>query len=273
VGWRAPLGRGLLFEAGLFTSPIGCEGFAVKDQWNWSRSNLFFGLPFYHTGVRATYPFTDRLSVSVAGYNGWNSVVDNNPEKSVAVQFTYAIPDHLSFSLLYFGGVERNTTDAMGAMRTDRPWRHLIDAYVQWFVSPRFALMAQVDGGLEQGNAFGTPGWFTAALYARVKVTDWLYLAGRADAFFEAVPAGESPIFWAGVPWVSEGTVTVDLRPHENVSLRVEYRHDVSGTAPAGSGFDHGLYFRGNVATDAMGAFVTNAQYQDTLTVGATTWF
>ena len=35
---------------GIFLSPIGPEGIAVKDNWNWSRSNLFFGLPFYHTG-------------------------------------------------------------------------------------------------------------------------------------------------------------------------------------------------------------------------------
>src|SRR5262249_4409978 len=54
VGYRAPLGCGLLFEGGIFLSPIGPEGMAVKDQWNWSRSNLFFGLPFYHTGLRVS---------------------------------------------------------------------------------------------------------------------------------------------------------------------------------------------------------------------------
>jgi hypothetical protein len=84
VAWHAPLGRGLLLEAGLFLSPIGPEGMAVKDQWNWSRSNLFFGLPFYHTGMRASYGLSDTLTLSVAAYNGWNSVVDNNDEKSVS---------------------------------------------------------------------------------------------------------------------------------------------------------------------------------------------
>src|SRR5207248_6368973 len=51
VGWKAPLGHGLLFEAGVFPSPIGPEVFAVKDDWNWSRSNLFFALPYYHAGI------------------------------------------------------------------------------------------------------------------------------------------------------------------------------------------------------------------------------
>src|SRR5262245_43260847 len=85
IAWHAPVGRkGLLLEGGLFLSPIGPEGMAVKDQWNWSRSTLFFGLPFYHTGLRATYAWTDRISTTLAAYNGWNSVVDNNQEKSLA---------------------------------------------------------------------------------------------------------------------------------------------------------------------------------------------
>jgi hypothetical protein len=58
---------------------------AVRDNWNWSRSNLFFGLPFYHTGVRATYALTE-LGITAGGYNGWNSVLDNNAEKSVALR-------------------------------------------------------------------------------------------------------------------------------------------------------------------------------------------
>ena len=66
VAYKAPLGRGLLIEGGIFLSPVGPEGMAIKDQWNWSRSNLFFGLPFYHTGLKVSYAFTDRLFT-----NGW----------------------------------------------------------------------------------------------------------------------------------------------------------------------------------------------------------
>lgn len=59
VGYRFRVGRGLLVSAGLFLSPIGPEGMAVHDNWNWSRSNLFFGLPFYHTGLRVAYPLSE----------------------------------------------------------------------------------------------------------------------------------------------------------------------------------------------------------------------
>ena len=73
VTYKAPIGRGLVIKAGIVRSPIGMESFAVHDNWTWSRSNLYFGLPYYHTGLRATYEFSDRVSASVAVLNGWNS--------------------------------------------------------------------------------------------------------------------------------------------------------------------------------------------------------
>lgn len=119
VGWKAPVGRGLLVQAGLMASPIGFESFAVKDNWNWSRSNLFFGLPFYHAGVRATYAWTDELSTTVGVWNGWNAVVDGNAPKSVQASVAWKRADRFLVQALYFGGVERPTGAPEGPW-----WRH-----------------------------------------------------------------------------------------------------------------------------------------------------
>jgi hypothetical protein len=35
----------VVIDAGVFPSPIGPEVLPIKDNWNWSRSDLFFGLP------------------------------------------------------------------------------------------------------------------------------------------------------------------------------------------------------------------------------------
>src|SRR5687768_15129769 len=83
VTYKAPVFRGLLLQAGIVASPIGMKQFAVKDHWTWSRSNLFFGFPYYHTGVRATYEWSSELTSTFSVFNGWNNVVDNNEEKSV----------------------------------------------------------------------------------------------------------------------------------------------------------------------------------------------
>ncbi len=262
LAYVAPLGRGLTFDTGLFLSPIGPEGLAIKDQWNWSRSDLFFGLPFYHAGVRATYPLTERLSASLQLYNGWNSVVDNNPELSPAVQVTYNVADHLTVNALYFGGVERNVGAPEG-----RPWRHLFDGYVMIAPLPWLSLLAHADAGFEP-NHFGTSGWAAGALYFRVHPADWCYLAARGDYFREFVASNElgsaAPIFWAGSRWIASGTVTADFRPHDNLSVRLELRHDQA---------EKELFFSGQVHLGPDGVALPSARTQDTLTVGAVAWF
>lgn len=261
AGYRFEVGRKPSVLAGIFLSPIGPESMAVKDNWNWSRSNLFYGLPFYHTGARVTYPLTDGWAVTLAVYNGWNSVVDNNEEKSVSAQIAYA-RDHLTASLLYFGGVER----APGAPE-GRAGRHLLDAHATWNVTEWLSLLAHANGGIEP-NEFGTSAWVAGALYARARVTSELFFAARADAFCEHVAeSGEgtaSPIFWPA-PWVASQTFTADYRPREHVSFRLEYRHDQAGG---------NMFFGGEVIGDgAVESFVSNRALQDTFTVGVTTWF
>ncbi len=262
AGYRFDVGRGLLLQAGLFLSPIGPEGMAVRDNWTWSRSNLFFGLPFYHTGARLTYPLSEAWAVTLACYNGWNSVVDNNDEKSLSAQVTYTRPESLALSLLYFTGVERPRGAVEG-----RAWRHLVDMHATFHATPRLSLMAHVNAGTEP-NRIGTSAWAAGALYARFRVSKTLFLAARGDVFRERVPSGEggaaAALFWP-VPWVASGTATVDLRPHERASFRLEYRHDQA----AGD-----MYFGDAVIGDGITTpFTPNRRAQDTVTAGVTTWF
>lgn len=262
VGYRFEEAKGLTVTAGLFLSPIGPEGVAVRDNWNWSRSNLFFGLPFYHTGLRVALPLGSAWEVSLAGFNGWNTVVDNNDEKSIALQLTHTQPGKLALSFLYFTGVERAEGAAEG-----RGWRHLLDAHATWTVNERLSLLLHASGGLEPTN-FGTSGWVAGALYGRVQLLSWLFVAVRGDVFFEEVASNgagaASSIFWP-VAWVSSGTATLDARPHDQISFRLEYRHDHA----AGD-----MYFGGQVVGDGTTtAFVPNERSQDTITLGATAWF
>jgi len=265
VGYKAPVGRGLLLEGGVFPSPVGIEVFAVKDNWNWSRSNLFYALPAYHTGVRATYEWTAELSSAFAVFNGWNSVVDDNEEKSVMAMTTYKLPDKVLVQALYFGGVERATGSPEGPN-----WRHLFDLFGQYDATTWLSFAGQADYGWEP-TRMGTARWAAGAAYARFKPFDGVYVALRGDRFHEhvATDAGgrsSSPLFWGGAEWVSSGTATVDVRPHDQLSVRLEYRHDAA-EAP--------LFFGRNVQGDGtpQAPYVANAKTQDTILLGGTAWF
>lgn len=261
IGYRAPLGRGLFFEGGIYLSPIGPEGMAIKDQWNWSRSNLFFGLPFYHTGFRLSYPFTDRLTLTLHANNGWNNVVDNNVPWSLAGEISYVIPAWLTLHFVYFTGVERNSLAPEG-----QPWRHLFDAYATWQPKEWLALSLHGDAGFEP-NAFGTSFWAAEAVYLCFMPHRVIHFGARLDLFYEHVaegPAGRAaPIFWP-TSLVASQTATLDVRPHSNISFRLEYRHDHAADR---------MYYSNMPPQDAMGRDLPDATSQDTLTLGIVAWF
>lgn len=262
AGYRVPIGSGLDVEAGLFLSPVGVETLAVKDGFLYSRTNLFYGLPFYHTGIRVSYALADELTLVAWVINGWNTVLDQNDEKSVVAQASFSAGELLSGSFSYVGGVERPRGAPEG-----RAWRHTLDLNATLRPIEWLAIQGQVTGGLEP-NAFGTSAYAAGMLAVRVALTPWLAAAARGDFFWESLAASDagtaSAIFWP-VEWVASATVGLDLHPEDHVSLRIEYRHDhAAGDA----------YFAGTVTGDgAASPFVRNARAQDTLTIGATSWF
>lgn len=252
--WKAPLGRGLALDGGLFLSPIGPEAIPVKDNWTWSRSTLFYALPFYHAGFRARYPVTDAWTMTAGIYNGWNNVTDTNGMKSVSIQGLYAKPDKVTASFLYFGGVERPRGAAEG-----EPWRHLFDSHLTLNVSPVVSLLAHVDAGFEE-TTFGRASWRGGALAGRIKANPWLSVAVRADILDESVPtssAGTATALFFPASRVQSLTATLDARPSDHMAARLEFRRD-RANAP--------LYFKDSDP-------VASTRTQSTLTFGVTTWF
>lgn len=249
-------------EAGLFVSPIGPEAIAIKDNWNWSRSNLFFGLPFYHAGLQVSRPLGGGVTGKLHVYNGWNSVVDNNATPSVGLSLGYASAATTA-QLLYLGGVER----ARGAPE-GQAVRHLVDALVQHAITGEVTIGVHGDAGVE-ANDLGTSAWAAGALYGKLALSDTLYLAGRADYFYERVAEDDAgtraaSIFWP-TSWMSSGTLTVAYQPVDGLSVRAEYRHDQAADD---------AFFGGTVEGDGVTTpFAFNRSMQDTATLGVTAWF
>jgi Putative beta-barrel porin-2, OmpL-like. bbp2 len=256
-GYTAPIGNGLTLQGGLFTTQVGYEAAPVKDNWNWSRSNLFNFLPFFHVGSRLVYPITDSWSVTAAVYNGWNQASDLNSAKSMSLQSSWVGSKWLA-NVLYFGGVERPRYDAGGS-----PWRHMFDAVGQYEIVDWLSVAGHANAGFEHSD-LGDHRWFAGALYARAKATRWLMFALRGDGIREHVPADGGAILLGGADHILSATGTVELRPvGDHFSLRLEYRHDDSDRHTP-------LFFRRGY--DAAG-LQRLAATQNTFTVGVTGWF
>jgi len=269
--------RPLTVEAGVFVAPFGTEYIQIYKNWNWSVSNLFYIAPFQLNGVRGSWEFNERWTVRAGLYAGWDQVLDdNNPQKSVLLQAEYSAGETTFLSVQYMFGAERDRGAPEGQ------WvRHTLDVYGEYQPLDRLQLRAHVFAGVEP-NRLGVNAWAAGALYARVKVFDWLYIAGRGDVVHEWVPTrlerpsmgtSRTPVEVRGaslfnlgeVDLLGSGTGTVEFLPHRHLSLRVEFRHD---------GAIGGLFYRGAVPVDATTREpILNAASQNTVTAGATAWF
>ncbi len=77
VQLRAPVGNGLTFKIGSFSTPLGFESFDSPDNANFTRSYAWQAEPTQHTGILTSYKVNEALSLSAgvanthaAGING-----------------------------------------------------------------------------------------------------------------------------------------------------------------------------------------------------------
>lgn len=188
---------------GLFLSPIGPETVAEHAVWNWSRSDLFFALPFYHAGVRVKRPFGDSGWSAIAMVcNGWNNAIDNNRTPSVDLMANYQKGDWLG-QLQYFGGTET------------QGWRNLFDAYLQGPIAGHLSFLLHADAGFQPDAS-----WAGGAAYLKYDVTKQWFASIRGDYLHNTEQ------ILLPVEWVASGTATGSYQPADGLVFRLEFRHD-----------------------------------------------
>ncbi len=64
----------------------------TNANWNYSRSLLFaWAIPYYHFGLRTTFPVGAHFTGGVQVVNGWNNIEDNNSGKTVGLTGAFTI--------------------------------------------------------------------------------------------------------------------------------------------------------------------------------------
>lgn len=92
VHLRAPVGNGLELKMGQFDTIIGYEVGSSPANPNFSRSYGFFIEPFQHTGLLATYPLTEELSISAGIANSYGFGINDRVENA---PYTETTPAHV----------------------------------------------------------------------------------------------------------------------------------------------------------------------------------
>jgi hypothetical protein len=204
------VGEKLTIDVGKFVTPIGAEVIESQDNWNYSRSVLFgYAIPFYHTGVRATFAASDKLSLAGFVLNGWNnSSTFRDGRPGLAVAATVKPTGSVTWIGNFMFGPEAAVDDPDN--------RYLFDTTLTVGLTPKLSVMGNFDYGTE-----GPTKWWGVAGYAKLQATDKWALAARVEHLDDS-KGGFMTIDGTGQTY----TLTSDHQVAGDLKIRLEYRLD-----------------------------------------------
>jgi hypothetical protein len=236
VTYKVPFGKGIDLKGGKFVTLHGAEVIRRTGNFNISRSLAFsWAIPFTHTGVMATYPFTDWLSATVGIVNGWDNTDDNNRGKSFHGAATVT-PAFLKDFTLTVGGTWGAESRFAGDT-ANGPKRGLLDVIATYKPIAPLTLTLNYDygrqpdlgvdpitGAFVAGNQ--TAIWHAVAAYAVYDITDRISVGVRGEYFKDqdgfrlpgATPGSKLEVW--------ETTLTGRYKLFDHVFASIEYRHD-----------------------------------------------
>jgi hypothetical protein len=116
VSYLAPVGRGLTLQGGIFSSFIGYDSLYAKDNFSCTRPWAADFTPYLMLGVNASYPATDKLTVTALVLNGYWHLAHANDVPSVGGQFAYKASGAFTLKeTVLYGPHQENT--ALGLWR------------------------------------------------------------------------------------------------------------------------------------------------------------
>ena len=215
VSFKPKAFHGLQVDVGKFVTSAGAEVIESNANWNYSRSLLFaWAIPYYHFGVRTSFPIGAHFTGGVQVVQGWNNVYDNNSGKTVGLTGAYAWKK-VTWSNNYYVGPEKyHTTDGI---------RHLYDTTVLVNANDNLSYYINFDYGQDKNIGSGTSKWTGIAGAFRQAIGKKYAVAGRLE-FFDDIDG-----FSTGTKQkLGEVTVTGEYKMTSWLMTRLEFRNDWS---------------------------------------------
>jgi hypothetical protein len=223
-----PLGSGLTVDVGKFVTHMGYEVIESKDNANYSRSFLFaYAIPYYHTGMRISYPVLSNLTAAVHVVNGWNDLDAVNHSKSIGATINYAPTSSTGIIFNGMWGHENISPSDTSVKILESGARNVYDLTVTQTLSEKLTLAINADYG-EAGTSEGLKTWKGVAGYLKYTVDTLNAVALRGEVY--ADPEGYTLANYVSKTTVKEVTLTLEHKLFNQLLLRGEVRDDFSNT-------------------------------------------
>lgn len=217
VSYLAPIGKGMRIDYGKMVTFFGAEVIEAIDNPNYSRSFLFnYAIPFTHTGVKASYAFSDQVNASLHVVNGWDNSTDNNKAKCVGLSIGLTPSDKISGYINYMTGPEQTANS--------RDNRSLLDLVATIKPIKPLSIILNYDNATEEKLAAGSDAkWTGVAAIVKYEFSDTYSLAVRGESFDD-----KDGVRTGTAQKLTEVTVTPEIKTASGLIVRPEYRHDSS---------------------------------------------
>jgi hypothetical protein len=267
VALRTPVGNGIDWKVGVFNTVVGYESFDSANDPNYTRSYGWNVEPTEHTGVLATYKFSDMITASAGVANtlmgGINTRNQSNGgpsgywQKTVMGDLVFSAPSSMGWaagSQLYLGAVYgyaggNNSGYANGNQFNGYVGLTLNTPCKALTVGAALDYVQNLGGGGSSSSHYGPYAYSYSyhsdvavlGLYSTYKATDKLSLNARGE-FIRSMGKYAGSYSYSGTPPVHtsysggyhttgfELTGTVEYDLWANVISRVEVRWDHEST-------------------------------------------
>ena len=184
---------------GQFGTHVGYEVIDAPINYHYSLSNLFNNGPFYHVGLKATYAFSDHVTLMAGVVNNWDNLTDTKTQKSGIAQLYIKPVDGWNIYLNWIGGYSDDTYltgIASGTPLVDYT-RNLFDLTTGYQITDKFYLGLNAAYGfysfktkdqaakdaITAGYGKESPDWGGIAGYINYALSDMVGLGVRYEHF------------------------------------------------------------------------------------------
>ncbi|GAB3338548.1 hypothetical protein GCM10027299_50740 [Larkinella ripae] len=243
---------------GQFGTHIGYEVIDAPVNYNYSLSNLFNNGPFYHTGIKGTYAFSDKASLMLGIVNNVDSWRDNNKSKGIIGQLFFAPASGWN---VYLNGIVSNEANPDSLGNKVKGMYSVFDLTTTYQITEKFYLGLNAAIGSQkadfQGYApvkTGTSTWSGFALYTNYAFTGKFGLGARYEYFDNSDGARALRNSLGSGTSVNSITLTGNITAADgNLLIKPEFRID-SYAKPASGGAEAQQF------EDSDGGFTKSSQ-------------
>ncbi|MEQ1813326.1 MAG: outer membrane beta-barrel protein [Candidatus Nitrotoga sp.] len=201
---------------GKFATLAGAELITTPSNKNYSRAWMFGWGPYTHTGARATYAASDKITLIAGLNNGWDQVTSTTSTKTAELGLILAPFNMFSLATTYYHGKE--TAAAVGT-------RKYLDMIGTITVNDKLNFVFDyANGSQNDALAIGSQAkWNALALYANYQINNTWRASYRHETY------DDKNGFRSGlVQKLTSHTTTVGYAVAKNMELRGEVRFDKS---------------------------------------------